>query len=66
MSDLKEAVVETSNSSGHEKKPSSSPPDSTIEAPVLSPADERKLLRKIDLHVLPILFVVYVVSFLDR
>lgn len=28
--------------------------------------DEAKLLRKIDWHLLPILFAVYVVAFLDR
>lgn len=28
--------------------------------------DEGKLLRKIDLHVLPILFIVYVAAFIDR
>ncbi|KAI1181213.1 MFS general substrate transporter [Nemania sp. FL0916] len=28
--------------------------------------DERKLLRKVDLHVLPILFIVYVAAFIDR
>lgn len=30
------------------------------------PIDEAKLLRKIDWHLLPILFAVYVVAFLDR
>lgn len=30
------------------------------------PVDEAKLLRKIDLHVLPMLFLVYFVAFLDR
>ena len=28
--------------------------------------DEAKLLRKIDLHVLPMLFIIYVIAFLDR
>lgn len=32
----------------------------------LNARDERRLLRKIDLHVYPILFVVYMMSFLDR
>lgn len=31
-----------------------------------APVHEAKLRRKIDLHVLPILFIVYVVAFLDR
>lgn len=36
------------------------------ESDALSPADEAKLVRKIDLHVLPMLFLIYVVAFLDR
>jgi hypothetical protein len=33
---------------------------------VLSKADHAKLMRKIDWHVLPMLFIVYVAAFLDR
>ena len=32
----------------------------------LSKEEATKLTRKIDLHVLPMLFVIYVVAFLDR
>jgi hypothetical protein len=44
-------------------------PDNTIEdgsAPSLSPAETRRLLRKIDCRVIPILAVLYLLSFLDR
>lgn len=34
--------------------------------PPIDPEAERRLLRKIDLHVYPILFVIYMLSFLDR
>ncbi|KAI1378859.1 putative allantoate permease [Hypoxylon crocopeplum] len=36
------------------------------EADSLSEAEEAKLMRRIDFHVLPMLFLVYVVAFLDR
>lgn len=32
----------------------------------LSKHEATKLMRKIDFHVLPMLFVIYVVAFLDR
>lgn len=32
----------------------------------LPEADVAKLVRKIDFHVLPMLFIIYVVAFLDR
>ncbi|OTA98454.1 hypothetical protein M426DRAFT_258683 [Hypoxylon sp. CI-4A] len=41
-------------------------PHSIPEAPLKPHVDEAKLLRKIDLHVMPILFVIYVAAFLDR
>lgn len=37
-----------------------------IEPTVQPQVDERRLLRQIDLHVIPILFIVYIVAFLDR
>ncbi|KAI1073453.1 putative allantoate permease [Whalleya microplaca] len=36
------------------------------EPEALSEAEEVKLMRKIDLHVLPMLFLIYVMAFLDR
>ncbi|KAI1105327.1 putative allantoate permease [Jackrogersella minutella] len=36
------------------------------EADTLSEVEEAKLMRKIDLHVLPMLFMVYLAAFLDR
>lgn len=35
-------------------------------APILSPAETRRLLRKIDCRVIPILAILYLLSFLDR
>lgn len=37
-----------------------------VAAEPLSAVDEAKLLRKIDMRVLPILFLIYVAAFLDR
>jgi hypothetical protein len=49
-----------------EPKDGSGSPSSSPEAELASTVDEKKLLRKIDLRVLPMLFMVYVVAFLDR
>ena len=38
----------------------------SIEAGGLSRAEEAKLMRKVDFHVLPMLFLIYVMAFLDR
>lgn len=48
--------------------PSNDSPDSlaTSDTVDLDARAERRLLRKIDLHVYPILFVIYMLSFLDR
>jgi len=43
------------------KSSTDSPPSATID-----PAVERKLLLKLDLCIYPILFIVYMMSFLDR
>lgn len=54
--------VEEYNSMGRDRVSSYS-----ILDPALPPhVDETKLLRKIDVRVLPILFAVYIVAFLDR
>ncbi|KAJ4484472.1 hypothetical protein C8R41DRAFT_921734 [Lentinula lateritia] len=37
-----------------------------LRPPVLSEEDERKLWRKIDLRLMPILCVMYLMSFMDR
>lgn len=49
---------------GPVKSPTS--PGTTLALSSVPSVNEAKLLRKIDFHVLPILFVVYVVAFLDR
>lgn len=36
------------------------------EAEALSEVETKKLMRRIDLHVLPMLFLIYVMAFLDR
>jgi len=46
------------------EKASSSPDSGTVEA--ATPVEERALLRKIDLKVLPALTLLYLLSFLDR
>ncbi|KAI6083482.1 major facilitator superfamily domain-containing protein [Hypoxylon rubiginosum] len=63
--DKDKADVGILTSNGH---PGSASLDSCSadEGTVLSPVDESKLLRKIDFRVLPILFIVYVASFIDR
>lgn len=60
MSDRKDMGVTDLN----EANQSSSLSDADV--PLEPPIDEAKLLRKIDWHLLPILFAVYVVAFLDR
>lgn len=42
-----------------------SPTTSTLEAP-FDPAAEKRLLRKLDLRVLPVLWLLYLVNFIDR
>ncbi|KAK8052475.1 MFS general substrate transporter [Apiospora rasikravindrae] len=64
----KTASTENSHNDGSPPGTAQSPasPEAvTRPDPVLS-VHEAKLLRKIDFHVLPILFLVYVVAFLDR
>ena len=41
-------------------------PTSSIDEQASAQIDEVKLVRKIDMHVLPMLFIIYVVAFLDR
>lgn len=36
------------------------------EHPPIDPLAEKKLLRKVDLHVIPVLFVLFLMAFLDR
>ena len=46
--------------------------DSTVSSPgstaevTFDPAAERKLLRKLDLRILPVLWILYLVNFIDR
>ncbi|CAJ2510297.1 Uu.00g061970.m01.CDS01 [Anthostomella pinea] len=53
------------NSDSEKGLPSSTQVLATAPAPINADA-ERRLVRKIDLHVYPILFLVYALSFLDR
>lgn len=53
----------------HENRPGASLSSHSIpvvESPLHPHIDEAKLLRKTDLRVMPMLFVVYIVAFLDR
>ena len=34
--------------------------------PDIDPAKERKLVRKLDLHIVPVVMLLYLLSFLDR
>lgn len=61
MTDHKEVEVAGLDEANHRSSESS-----TVGSPPQSRVDEAKLLRKIDWHLLPILFAVYVVAFLDR
>lgn len=55
-----------------EKPPPSTPPESPTSAPSLhptppfDPAAEARLLRKLDLRVLPVLWLLFLVCFIDR
>lgn len=56
---------------GHTPSLSSDPPSATATTPAYDPdsaggIDEKKLVRKIDLHVLPYICVMYLLAFLDR
>jgi hypothetical protein len=35
-------------------------------APDIDPAAERRLVRKLDLHIVPVVMLLYLLSFLDR
>ncbi|KAI1142729.1 MFS general substrate transporter [Hypoxylon sp. FL0543] len=66
MDDCKEATVDVSNDSNGNGGPLGSHPSRGAETAFQPQVDEGKLLRKTDLHVLPILFVIYLIAFLDR
>jgi hypothetical protein len=42
-----------------------SPTSSTLE-PTIDRAAEKRLLRKLDLRILPVLWILYLVNFIDR
>ncbi|KAK6866361.1 major facilitator superfamily domain-containing protein [Apiospora arundinis] len=65
---LNHHVVNDSDEKGSTPSPSSSIGDAVAHEPhhVVDPVAERRLLRKIDFTVYPILFIVYMMSFLDR
>jgi MFS family permease len=50
----------------HDEKPPQSPTDTESEEIQINTAEENALLWKIDRHLLPILFVLYMFAFLDR
>lgn len=61
--------IETDADAKYGRESSGAPDDLDSPSPPSQhdpPVDEAKLLRKVDWHVLPILFAIYVVSFLDR
>lgn len=47
-------------------KPGTPGSDTSSDHAALDPVAERKLLRKLDLTIFPVFFVVYVMAFLDR
>jgi len=51
-----------------EAKAAPSPDSSTIveAAPVVDPVVEKRILRKLDFHVIPVLWFLFLVSFVDR
>ncbi|OTA69155.1 MFS general substrate transporter [Hypoxylon sp. EC38] len=66
MEDHKEVNVDEStelNGNGVSLRSHTSP---VAETPFQPDVDERKLLRKTDFHVLPMLFAIYLIAFLDR
>jgi hypothetical protein len=52
----------------HLQDPEKEPPSPTTTESTLhiDPAIEKKLLRKIDLHLIPILFLLFLCAFIDR
>ncbi|KAI1459273.1 major facilitator superfamily transporter allantoate [Annulohypoxylon moriforme] len=72
--DIEKAAMDPPSEAGIEsmkKHVASNDPDEALklvtgEAIVLTPEDERKLLRKIDLHLMPLLCVVYGLNYLDK
>ncbi|KAF2155469.1 MFS general substrate transporter [Myriangium duriaei CBS 260.36] len=46
--------------------PSPSTATGMQQAVLLSPSEERKLVRKIDLHIIPVMFVLYLLQYLDK
>ncbi|KAI1073422.1 major facilitator superfamily domain-containing protein [Whalleya microplaca] len=66
MADRKEPDDENLNNTDCNGPSVSSHSVLVVDAPSQRHVNEDKLLRKIDWHVLPILFAVYVVAFLDR
>lgn len=49
-----------------EEAPDSPSEETTVEIQVIDEAAERRLVTKCDLHIIPVLFVLYMLSFLDR
>ncbi|KAI2462844.1 MFS general substrate transporter [Annulohypoxylon bovei var. microspora] len=61
-----DGIVNGSNDANLNDASMSSGSNLAAEEPFHSHVDEGKLLRKTDLHVVPILFIVYMAAFLDR
>ncbi|KAI0752396.1 MFS general substrate transporter [Daedaleopsis nitida] len=61
-------VVEDSSSSAFPSSPSPSTNDHALPSPppALTEEEERRLWRKVDWHIMPIITVMYLVSFVDR
>lgn len=54
----------SSQSADHDKEPHS--PTSTDSTLQLDSIAEKKLLRKVDIHLIPILFLLFLCAFIDR
>ncbi|KAK6207163.1 hypothetical protein LQW54_007480 [Pestalotiopsis sp. IQ-011] len=63
MSGIKQFVK--SNPTGKDFSPSIEGSES-LRSDMIDPKTEHRLVRKIDLYVYPILFIIYMMSFLDR
>lgn len=49
-----------------EKTPVGSPADEAAEGVEIDHASEKKLVRKLDRHIIPLIMLLYLLSFLDR
>ncbi|KAI0179136.1 major facilitator superfamily transporter allantoate [Hypoxylon sp. FL1284] len=71
MSDIEKVAKDSSQAAGVTPHVDNSDPDEALklvtgETVVLTAEDEKKLLRKIDLHLMPLLCIIYGLNYLDK